>query len=146
MKVWEDQYGITTVSLLKPPQGEIQAWRKEGKLAVPPNLTIKREIMRVVHEGLITGHPGRDETIAQTQRNYWWCNALTGVKARRWRWVTLSPRYWVGRPSDTDGGRAPYAAVLSNDPSWSSKLARCLVRQCKRICAKAETSQRRVSK
>jgi len=28
--------------------------------------------MRVVHEGLITGHPGRDETIAQTRRNYWW--------------------------------------------------------------------------
>jgi len=28
--------------------------------------------MRVVHEGLITGHPGCDETIAQTQRNYWW--------------------------------------------------------------------------
>src|SRR5712672_2231655 len=25
--------------------------------------------MRVVHEGLITGHPGRDETIAQTQQN-----------------------------------------------------------------------------
>jgi len=28
--------------------------------------------MRVVHEGLITGHPGRDETIAQTRQNYWW--------------------------------------------------------------------------
>jgi len=65
-KDWEKQYGVTTVSLLKPPQGEISGWRKEGKLAVPPNLTLKREIMRVVHEGLITGHPGRDETIAQT--------------------------------------------------------------------------------
>ena len=72
MKDWEERYGITTVSLLKPPQAEISGWRKEGKLAVPPNLTIKREIMRVVHEGLITGHPGRDETIAQTRRNYWW--------------------------------------------------------------------------
>jgi len=72
MKEWEKQYRVTTVSLLKPPQGEIAGWRKEGKLAVPPNLTIKREIMRVMHEDLITGHPGRDETIAQTQRNYWW--------------------------------------------------------------------------
>src|SRR5712672_2045865 len=26
-------------------------------------------------------------------------------------WVTLSPRYWAGRPSDDDGGRAPYSAV-----------------------------------
>src|SRR5712671_1998107 len=72
MKDWEKRYAITTISLLKPPQAEISGWRKEGKLVVPPNLTLKREIMRVVHEGLITGHPGRDETIAQTQRNYWW--------------------------------------------------------------------------
>src|SRR5882672_3215756 len=56
-------------------------------------------------------------------------------------WVTLSPRYWAGRPSDIDGGRAPYAAALVCDPSWSSKLACCLTRQCKRICTKAETSQ-----
>src|SRR5712672_3125168 len=61
-------------------------------------------------------------------------------------WVTLSPRYWAGKPSDMDGGWAPYSAVLNCDPSWSSKLARCLTRQCKRICAKAETSQQRVSK
>jgi len=38
-------------------------------------------------------------------------------------WVTLSPKYWAGEPSDTDGGRAPYSAVLTGDPSWSSKLA-----------------------
>jgi len=57
-------------------------------------------------------------------------------------WVTLSPRYWTGVPSDTSGGRAPYSAVLDSDLSWSSKLARCLSRQCKRICAKAETNQR----
>src|SRR5712671_5589159 len=74
------------------------------------------------------------------------CNALTGVKARRWRVGDLSPRYWAGEPSDTDGGRAPYAAVLICDPSWSSKLVHCLTRQYKRICAKAEMSQRRVSK
>ena len=41
-------------------------------------------------------------------------------------WVTLSPRYWAGKPSGTDGGRAPYSAVLNCDPSWSSKLACCL--------------------
>ena len=45
----------------------------------------------------------------------------------------------------SDGGRAPYSAVLTEDLSWFSKLARCLSRQCKRMCAKAETSQRRVS-
>src|SRR5712672_3714581 len=54
-------------------------------------------------------------------------------------WVTLSPEYWTGVPSD--GGRAPYSAVPDKDLSWPSKLACCLSRQCKRICAKAETSQ-----
>jgi len=54
-------------------------------------------------------------------------------------WVTLSPKYWTGVPSD--GGQAPYSAVLGKDLSQSSKLARCLSRQCKRMCAKAETSQ-----
>ena len=58
MKDWEDVHGVTTVSTLKPPQGEIPGWRKDGKLAIPPNLTMKREIMRVVYEGLLTGHPG----------------------------------------------------------------------------------------
>ena len=56
--------------------------------------------------------------------------------------MTLSPRYWAGEPSGTDGGRAPYAAVLSCDPSWSSKLAYCLAQQCKRICTKAVTGSR----
>ena len=78
-----------------------------------------------------------------------WRPLVTLLRALRpdvGRWVTLSPKYWAGRPSDIDGGRAPYAAVLSCDPSWSSKLACCLTRQRKRICTKAETSQRRVSK
>jgi len=66
MKDWESAHGVTTVLTLRPPQGEIPGWRKDGKLAVPLNLTMKREIMRVVHEGLLTGHPGRDEMITQT--------------------------------------------------------------------------------
>src|SRR5712672_154483 len=77
------------------------------------------------------------------------CHAVTVTLLRALRpdvggWVTLSPRYWTGVPSG--GGRAPYSAVLDKDLSWSSKLARCLSRQYKRMCAKADTSQRRVSK
>jgi len=36
--------------------------------------------------------------------------------------MTLSPKYWAGMPSD-DRGQAPYSAVLTCDPSRSSKLA-----------------------
>jgi len=58
MKDWENTHGVTMVSTLKPLQGEMPGWRKDRKLAIPPNLTMKREIIRVVHEGLLTGHPG----------------------------------------------------------------------------------------
>src|SRR5712675_1214890 len=88
MKDWEDAHGVTTVSTLRPPQGEIPGWRKDGKLAIPPNLTMKREIMRVVHEGLLTGHPGRDETIAQTQRNYWWPDMQAWITDYVWGCAT----------------------------------------------------------
>src|SRR5712675_1586091 len=74
----------------------------------------------------------------------WSVTLLRALRPDVGGWVTLSPRYWTGVPSD--GGRAPYSAVLKDDLSWSSKLVCCLSRQYKRMCAKAETSQRRVSK
>ena len=48
-------------------------------------------------------------------------SAVTLLRALRpdvGEWMTLSPWYWAGVPSD--GGRAPYSAVLDEDPSWSS--------------------------
>jgi len=58
------------------------------------------------------------------------CNALAGVKARRWRLSSLSRVGCVTCGWQLRGGRAPYSAVLlctgttRYDPRWSSKLAR----------------------
>ena len=57
------------------------------------------------------------------------CNALAGVKARRWRLRSLSRVGHVMCGWQLRGGRAPYSAVLlctgttRDDTRWSSKLA-----------------------
>jgi len=74
MKTWQREYGTTTVSTLHPPYGEIPDWRKEGRLAVPPNLSLKRKIMFHIHDAAGPRHPNRAKTIQQTLRSYWWPN------------------------------------------------------------------------
>jgi len=41
MKLWGKEHNATTVSTLRPPYREIPGWRKEGRLAVPPDLSLK---------------------------------------------------------------------------------------------------------
>jgi len=41
MNEWQKKYDATTTSALQPPYGEIPGWRKQGRLAVPPNLALK---------------------------------------------------------------------------------------------------------
>jgi len=76
------------------------------------------------------------------------CNALAGVKARRWRLGSL----WVGRITWTwqqRGGRAPYSAVLlctstTRGMTQDGRLSLQGQRdRSKKICTKAEASQRR---
>jgi len=47
-------------------------WQKEGHLVIPPDETLKREILQLLHDSPTAGHPGRDETFAQVSRSYWW--------------------------------------------------------------------------
>jgi len=44
----------------------------EGRLVVPPDDHIRREIARNWHDHRGAGHPGRDETIRKIQRQYFW--------------------------------------------------------------------------
>jgi len=59
---------------------------------------------------------------AAAWRNVWWgggmvhtgCGGVMLLQALRpdvGRWMTLSPWYWADRPSDGNGGQAPYSAV-----------------------------------
>jgi len=72
MKVWQGEHDATTISTLQPPYGEIPGWRKEGRLAVPPDLSIKRKIMFHIHDAVGPRHPSLAKTLQQTLQSYWW--------------------------------------------------------------------------
>lgn len=57
----------------------LQEWNLEdglilfrGKVYVPRNQELRREIVKNHHDTIIMGHPGRDKTTALVQENYWW--------------------------------------------------------------------------
>ena len=47
---------------------------KDHRIVVPPEIELRRKIMRRYHNDPTAGHPGRDETTQATKREYWWPN------------------------------------------------------------------------
>jgi len=47
-------------------------WLRAGRLVIPPDEQLKREILQVLHDAPTAGHPGRDETFTQVSQTYWW--------------------------------------------------------------------------
>lgn len=43
-----------------------------GKVYVPKNTELRREIVKTCHDALSTGHPGRWKTLELVQREFWW--------------------------------------------------------------------------
>ncbi|KAG9217972.1 hypothetical protein CCMSSC00406_0009792 [Pleurotus cornucopiae] len=43
-----------------------------GKVYVPKDVDIRREIVKLHHDSTVAGHPGRWKTIELVSRNYWW--------------------------------------------------------------------------
>jgi hypothetical protein len=54
--------------------GDLKYWHVQGKIAVPPDNTLKKEILYRFHDLEIRGHPGRDPTTATICRHFWWPN------------------------------------------------------------------------
>jgi len=79
MKSWQKEYGMTMVSTLHPPYGEIPGWRKEGRLAIPPDLSLKHKIMFHIHDVAGPKHPSLPETLHQAAQLYWWPDM--------WNWI-----------------------------------------------------------
>jgi len=46
--------------------------RFRGKIYVPWNLDLQRQIVLLCHDTKVTGHPGRWKTLELVSRNYWW--------------------------------------------------------------------------
>jgi len=45
-----------------------------GKVYVPKDKEIRRQIVKLHHDSTLTGHPGRWKTLELVSRNYWWPN------------------------------------------------------------------------
>jgi hypothetical protein len=50
----------------------LKHWCVQGRIAVPPDDTLKKEILHRFHDLEIRGHPGRDPTITTIRRHFWW--------------------------------------------------------------------------
>lgn len=66
----------------------IQEWNYEdglilyrGKIYVPKNDELRREVVRSCHDPIIRGHPGRQGTLELVSRNYWWPGMTVFIKA-----------------------------------------------------------------
>lgn len=44
----------------------------KGRIYVPNNKQLRADIVRIHHDGIATGHPGRHKTLELVSRNYWW--------------------------------------------------------------------------
>src|SRR5712675_1182720 len=74
LKAWSPLHSIS-----EGADEERGDWQKEGRLVIPPDETLKREILQLLHDAPTAGHPGRDETFAQVSDSYWWPGMQTWV-------------------------------------------------------------------
>src|SRR5712671_4941263 len=118
MKAWQEEYNTTTISTLQPPYGEIPGWRKQGRLAVPPNLTLKCRIMFHIHDAVGPKHPNRSNTLRQTLQSYWWPDAE--------EWITK----YVNNCEQCYNRRPTIRATSTTTPSLRSKILEAQKTHC----------------
>ena len=51
---------------------ELTACKNGLQVAIPPKDSLKREILRIYHDSIAAGHPGRDQTYENIAKWYWW--------------------------------------------------------------------------
>jgi hypothetical protein len=108
MEQWEK-----TVSTERDEEPGRTTWRdKEGRLVVPPDDALKRQILREHHDHWGAGHPGCDETIRKVQNNYFWPlqrawidqyvkGCATCQQNKNLTHVTKTPLYKITVPENT---------------------------------------------
>jgi RNase H-like domain found in reverse transcriptase/Reverse transcriptase (RNA-dependent DNA polymerase)/Integrase zinc binding domain/Chromo (CHRromatin Organisation MOdifier) domain len=76
MEEWEGTFPIERVNNPDAP-----FWRdaKSHRLVIPPDQGLKRELMHSWHNGPLSGHPGRDETIRKINKEYFWPGARAWI-------------------------------------------------------------------
>ena len=70
MKDWSQKYKL---------KREATLWKKEGKIAVPLDQELLQLVARRHHDLPTKGHPGRDWTIQEVERSFWWPSLKTWI-------------------------------------------------------------------
>jgi hypothetical protein len=68
---WVDQYGLNRV-FAKDDPNDFGTWYRGGKVVIPPSQDLRRELLQIAHDAPTMGHPGRDWTISEVSKSYWW--------------------------------------------------------------------------
>ena len=76
---------------------EQNEWLKAGRLVIPPDERLKREVLQTLHDAPTAGHPGRDETFAQVSRAYWWPRMRTWITDYVTAKIRVLPRWAATR-------------------------------------------------
>ena len=74
-----------------PPFGTSDDWKLElldgkntlfykGRNYVPDDLDLQRDIVKMLHDHEMAGHPGEAETLVSVERLYWWPGLRTFVR------------------------------------------------------------------
>ena len=80
---------LKKVQNLGPPrlQRDFTEWNAEqglllfrGCVYVPKDAELRRDIVKLHHDSLSAGHPGRAKTLELVSRNYWWPGMYVFVK------------------------------------------------------------------
>ena len=79
MKDWQQRYQLEFTKSAMEPQRRL--WTKEGKMAIPPDNQLKRDLVRLVHNKPTGGHMGRDWTLYTLSNVAWWPAMKAWVEA-----------------------------------------------------------------
>ena len=68
---WVAQYKLSKV-FTKDDPNDLGTWLHNGRVVIPPSEDLRRELLRAAHDAPEMGHPGRDWTISEVAKSYWW--------------------------------------------------------------------------
>ena len=82
---------VNKFSIDDPPFGTLDDWKLElvdgkntlfykGRNYVPDDLDLRRDIVKMLHDHEMAGHPGEAETLVPVERLYWWPGLRTFVR------------------------------------------------------------------
>lgn len=79
LQAYSSSFNLLSPQALFPDERDFTEWNAEqglllfrGCVYVPKDAELRRDIVKLHHDSLSAGHPGRAKTLELVSRNYWW--------------------------------------------------------------------------